>query len=155
MVVGHYSRYTEERLLPRAKALAQTALNMTGFMDSKANPSFGNSNFQAPGQSWFALVLDLPVSWELWCNAGSLSSWLTFVSLHSLCIFIHPSTTMTRKQGRPHRGSAWYTHKKQRQRRKNLERALSMATSILRKRARAWLCMPLSLRLGQSVALIP
>jgi hypothetical protein len=137
MVAGHYSRYTEEGLLPRAKALAQTALNMTGFMDSQANPSFGNSKFRAPGQSWFALVLDLPVGWELWCSSGSLSSWLTFVSLHSLCIFIHPSATMTRKRGRPRRGSAWYTHKEQRQRRKNLERALSMATSILRKRARA------------------
>jgi hypothetical protein len=44
---------------------------------------------------------------------------------------------MTRKRGRPRRGSAWYTHKEQRQRRKNLERALSMATSILRQRARA------------------
>jgi riboflavin biosynthesis pyrimidine reductase len=45
--------------------------------------------------------------------------------------------TMTRKRGRPRRGSAWYTHKEQRRRRKNLERALSMAISILRQRARA------------------
>jgi hypothetical protein len=44
---------------------------------------------------------------------------------------------MTRKRGRPRRGSAWYTHKEQRQRRQNLERALSMATSILWQRARA------------------
>jgi hypothetical protein len=135
MVAGHYSRYTEEGLLPRAKALAQTALNMTRFMDSQANLSFGNSKFRVPRQSWFALVLDLAVGWELWCSSGSLSSRLTFVSLHSLCIFIHPSASMTRKRGRPRRGSAWYTHKEQRQRRKNLECALSMETSILQKRA--------------------
>jgi hypothetical protein len=137
MVDDHYSCYTEEGLLPRVKALAHTALIMTGFMDSPTNPSFGNSKPQAPGRSWFALVLDLPIGWELWCSSGSLSSWLTFISLHSLCIVIHHSTTMTRKRGRPRRCLAWYTHKEQRKRRKNLEHALLMATSILRKRARA------------------
>jgi hypothetical protein len=106
-------------------------------MDRQANPVFGNLYFRAPGQSWFALVLGLPVGWELWCSSGSLSSWLTLVLLHPLCIVIYHSTTMTRKRGRPRRGSAWYTHKEQRQRREKLERALSMATSILRKRARA------------------
>jgi hypothetical protein len=82
-------------------------------------------------------------------RAGSLSFWTSppvgssgAVLVHSRfgsfsLIFIHPSSTMTRKRGRPRRGSAWYTHKEQRQRRKNLERALSMATSILRQRARA------------------
>jgi hypothetical protein len=44
---------------------------------------------------------------------------------------------MTRKRGRPRRGSARYTHKAQRQRKENLERALSMATSILQKKPRA------------------
>jgi hypothetical protein len=43
---------------------------------------------------------------------------------------------MTRKRGRPHRGSPWYTNKVQRQRKEKLEHALSLATSILRKKAR-------------------
>jgi hypothetical protein len=37
----------------------------------------------------------------------------------------------------PRRGSAWYARKEQRQRREQLERALVMATSMLRQRARA------------------
>jgi hypothetical protein len=44
---------------------------------------------------------------------------------------------MARKRGRSRHGSAWYTHKAQRQRKEKLERALAMATSILRKKARA------------------
>jgi hypothetical protein len=44
---------------------------------------------------------------------------------------------MARKRGRPRRGSAWYTHKAQRQRKEKLERALAMVTSILQKKARA------------------
>jgi hypothetical protein len=61
-------------------------------------------------------------------------------SLSFRCILsalLYTLGNMTRKRGRPRRGSAWYTHKEQRQRREKLERALSMATSILRKRARA------------------
>ena len=44
---------------------------------------------------------------------------------------------MPRKRGVPRRGSAWYARKEQRKRREQLERALVMATSILRQRARA------------------
>ena len=44
---------------------------------------------------------------------------------------------MTRKRGTPRRGSAWNAHKAQRQRKEHLERALVMATSLLRKKARA------------------
>jgi hypothetical protein len=96
---------------------------MTEIRRSHAMPSHENLKVRMPGQSWFIFVLDLPAGWELWCSF--------------LCISIHPSSTMTRKRGKPRRGSAWYTHKAQRQRRQNLEHALSMATSILRQRARA------------------
>jgi hypothetical protein len=43
---------------------------------------------------------------------------------------------MPRERGKPRRGSAWYTHAAQRQRRQHLERALSLANSILRQRAK-------------------
>jgi hypothetical protein len=44
---------------------------------------------------------------------------------------------MARKRGRPRRGAAWNAHKEQRRRKEQLERALALATSILRKKARA------------------
>jgi hypothetical protein len=93
--------------------------------------------FYVPGQSRSALAPALLFFWELWCNPTSFSSWLINFSLQPLCTFIHSPTTMARKQGRPRRGSAWYAHKAQRQQKEKLERALSMATSILRKKARA------------------
>jgi hypothetical protein len=43
---------------------------------------------------------------------------------------------MARKRGRPRRGSAWEAHRAQRRRKEELERALAMATSILRKKNR-------------------
>jgi hypothetical protein len=43
---------------------------------------------------------------------------------------------MTRKRGTPRRGSAWYARKEQRQRREELERALVIASSLLRKKTR-------------------
>jgi hypothetical protein len=66
-----------------------------------------------------------------------LSSWLFSLSLQPLCTFIHSQDTMARKRGRPRRGSAWNAHKAQRRRKEQLERALALATSMLRKKARA------------------
>jgi hypothetical protein len=43
---------------------------------------------------------------------------------------------MTRKHGTPQRGSAWYARKEQRQRREEIERALVIASSLLRKKTR-------------------
>jgi hypothetical protein len=43
---------------------------------------------------------------------------------------------MTRKRGTPRRGSAWYARKEQRQRREEIERALVIASSLLRKKTR-------------------
>jgi hypothetical protein len=93
--------------------------------------------FHVPGQSGFALAPALLFIWELWCSPASFSSRLTPFSLQPLCIVIHSLAIMARKRGRSRRGSAWYTHKAQRQRKEKLERALAMATSILRKKARA------------------
>jgi hypothetical protein len=137
MVDGHNNRYTVEGHLPRANTLAHSALSMPGFMDSQVHLALGNLFFRAPGQSWSALASALPFVWELWCSSVSFSPWFTLISLHPHCIVIYSLAIMTRKRGRPRRGSAWYTHKAQRQRKEKLERALSLATSILRKKARA------------------
>jgi hypothetical protein len=94
----------------------------------------------------------------LWCGpAFSLHLFLTAtrqstlacashlnLQLHLLCswyIGLHlqlpGSFIMARKRGRPRRGAAWEAHKAQRRRKEQLERALALATSILRKKARA------------------
>jgi hypothetical protein len=46
------------------------------------------------------------------------------------------SSLMARKRGTPRRGAAWAAQKEQRRRKDQLERALALATSILRQRAR-------------------
>jgi hypothetical protein len=137
MVDGLNNIYTVEGHLPRANTLAHSALSMPGFMDSQVNLAFGNLFFRAPGQSWSALASALPFVWELWCSSVSFSPWFTLISLHPHCIVIYSLAIMTRKRGRPRRGSAWYTHKAQRKRKEKLERALLLVTSILRKKAQA------------------
>jgi hypothetical protein len=48
----------------------------------------------------------------------------------------HDPVSMVRERARSRRGSAWEAHRAQRQRKQHLERALTMASSILRRRAR-------------------
>jgi hypothetical protein len=62
---------------------------------------------------------------------NSIVPWLTCFLLY----FLH-SLPMARKRGRPRRGAAWDARKAQRHRREQMERALAMATSIIRKKAR-------------------
>jgi hypothetical protein len=118
--------------------------------------------FNLPGQSGTAPASALLIAWTLWCGPAFivprhsafslhffltvtrqsslarashlqlLSSWLICLHLQLLCSF-----TMARKRGRPRRGAAWEAHKAQRRRKEQLERALALATSILRKKARA------------------
>ena len=45
--------------------------------------------------------------------------------------------SMVRERGRPRRGSAWIAHREQRRRKQEMERAMSLASSIMRRRARA------------------
>jgi hypothetical protein len=92
----------------------------------------GNLLFHKPGQSGSDLAQALLCVWELWCSLASFS-----FRLQPHCIIIHSLEIMARKWGRSRRGSAWYTHKAQRQRKEKLEHALVMVTSILRKKARA------------------
>jgi hypothetical protein len=134
---GHNNGYTVEGHLPRVNTLAHNALNMPEFMDSQVHLALGNLFFRAPSPNWSALDSTLPFVWKLWCSFVSLSPWFTLFSLHPHGIVIYSLATMTRKRDRPRRGSAWYTHKARRQRKENMERALSLVTSILRKKARA------------------
>jgi hypothetical protein len=62
----------------------------------------------------------------------TLCPWSIGLHLHLPCSFF-----MARKRGRPRRGAAWEAHKAQRRRKEQLERALALATSILRKKTRA------------------
>jgi hypothetical protein len=94
----------KEGLLPRAKALVQTTFNMTGLMGSQAKPSFGNSKIQEPGQSWFALILDLPAGWEHWCSFGSCYPRYLGITRRS-CLEAHMVLDMEyREQERPEHG---------------------------------------------------
>jgi hypothetical protein len=92
-------------------------------------PSHENMKARKPGHSWFILVLNLPADCELWCILICISPTLEVPSIHS-------SSAMPRERGKPRRGSAWHTHTAHRQRRQHFERALTMANSILRQRAR-------------------
>jgi hypothetical protein len=100
---------------------------------------------------WFfsASPLVLLCVWRRWCCSELLAPWYTILLwrivagayvlnwLQPVCISGRELCSMPRKRGVPRRGSAWYARKEQRQRREQLERALVMATSMLRQKARA------------------
>ena len=99
--------------------------------------------------AFFASILDLLCVWRSWCGSELLEPWRNTLwwrisvgnhalnGYQSVCIAGRVPDSMPRKRGVPRRGSAWYARKEQRKRRGQLERALVMATSILRQRARA------------------
>jgi hypothetical protein len=150
-----------EVLLPRAFINNHSALGMGEVKCGQMTSAPGYVNFYTPGQRRAAPASALILAGTLWCSPASfaprlsalsvylslydarqvklaralqlnlLSSWLTCLLLYSLC-----SLTMARKRGRPRRGAAWDAQR-QRRRREQLERALALATSILRKKARA------------------
>jgi hypothetical protein len=103
------------------------AWTFTTFSLHSAKDFPGSLSLRVPRQSRSARALHLQ----------PLSSWLLSLSLQLLGTCFHPPDTMARKRGRPRRGSAWDAHKAQRRRKEQLERALALATSILRKKARA------------------
>jgi hypothetical protein len=85
-------------------------------------------------QGWW-LLCGFQQGW-LACTQHSqpLSSWFSpnsALRLIGICLVI-----MVRRRGKPRRGSAWEAHKAQRRREEELERALALASSILRKKAR-------------------
>jgi len=77
---------------------------------------------------WFGGGQALPVS----LSPTALKQDMINQQLQLPCSFL-----MARKRGTPRRGAAWAAQKEQRRRKDQLERALALATSILRQRARA------------------
>jgi hypothetical protein len=88
-------------------------------------------------QGWLSLCVPRQSRFACALHLQPLSSWTFSLALQSIGICIHPPDTMARKRGRPRRGSAWDAHRAQRRRKEQLERALALASSILRKKARA------------------
>jgi hypothetical protein len=85
-------------------------------------------------QDWW-LLCGFQQSWPACARHPQLlSNWFSFnpaLHLTGIC-----SGIMVRRRGKPRRGSAWEAHKAQRRREEELERALALASSILRKKAR-------------------
>jgi hypothetical protein len=87
--------------------------------------------------------------WRNGCCTECLTPWYTslrwsfgvdtsaLTPLQPVCTSGRKLNNMPRKRGVPRRGSNWYARKEQRQRKEQLERALVIATSMLRQRARA------------------
>jgi hypothetical protein len=87
--------------------------------------------------------------WRSGCCTECLTPWYTslrwsfgaetsaLTPLQPVCTSGRKLNNMPRKRGVPRRGSNWYARKEQRQRKEQLERALVIATSMLRQRARA------------------
>jgi hypothetical protein len=132
MGAGHYNRPPGERLLPRGKGPALQAFSMAELLRGQEQPSHKIVKAKRHGHIRLILALQFSADCELWCvflcilqNSPSPGEFDT-----------HSCSTMPRERGKPRRGSAWYTHAAQRQRRQHMERALSLANSILRQRAR-------------------
>jgi hypothetical protein len=131
MGAGHYSRPPGEQLLPHAKGPALQALNMAELKRSQVQPSHKNVKAKRSGRSRLTLSLQLPADCKLWCISLCILSLVIFLSPGEF--YTHSSSTMPRERGKPRRGSAWHTHAAHRQRRQHMERALSLANSILRQ----------------------
>jgi hypothetical protein len=84
-------------------------------------------------QGWWLLCIRQ--SWSACArHSQPLSNWSfsnSVLLLTGICV-----GKMVRRRGTPRRGSAWEAHKAQRRREEELERALALASSILRKKAR-------------------
>jgi hypothetical protein len=158
MGAGHRRDHTTARL-PRATIYSSREFRPV--MDSEGQISMEPSYelYYEPGQSEFAMSFARPFTISAMhfgeAFQGSLFSGKTrlrrFVrDLHlllllfgtfSLALFflgtcIHYPVSMVRERARSRRGSAWDAHRAQRRRKKQLECALSLASSILRKKAR-------------------
>jgi hypothetical protein len=101
---------------------------------SQVQSSHKNVKAKRSGRSWLILALQLPDKYKLWCVSLCILSLGIFHIPSEFCT--HSSSTMPRERRKPRRGSTWHTHAAHCQRRQHMERALSLANSILRQRAR-------------------
>jgi hypothetical protein len=159
MVDGHSRGHATEVLLPRATINPPCAHEFIVVMDGRRLRQFGYGFYfepeqrrKAPGAAmpWLFTAFSLhseKIFQGWWLLCGSQQSWLAcaqhpqplstwFFSNSALHLIGICLGTMVRKRGKPRRGSAWDAHKAQRRREEELERALALASSILRKKAR-------------------
>ena len=113
-------------LLPRA------SINATSNSDDKG----GYWVLQMDYEFLFVPVSALLSVWRPWRIDACALNWFLSAS-RSVYFSWTALSTMPRKRGTPRRGFAWYARKEQRQQREQLERALAMATALMRKKARA------------------
>jgi hypothetical protein len=156
---GHSRDHTKARL-PRATIYSSREFRSDMDLEGRISmePSYGF--YFEPGQSEFAMSFARPFTissmhfgeaFQGFLFSGKtrlrrlardlhllLFSFGTFsLALHFLGTCIHHPVSMVRERARSRRGSAWDAHRAQRRRKKQLECALSLASSILRKKARA------------------
>jgi hypothetical protein len=152
----HRCRGRAERLLPRASIYDRSGSGMAkakgGRMASALVYSVSTS---APSSVWVlwsshilfasSLCSDVLVQFCIlhftWRFGGGqaflVSPSPTASKQNTINLQLPCSSFMARKRGTPRRGAAWEAQKEQRRRKDQLERALALATSILRQRARA------------------
>jgi hypothetical protein len=155
---GHSRGLLEEVLLPRAVINIPGAYEFMVIMAGRRSRQF-DYNFslkpeqgrKAPGASiagsfsvLYLCTREFLQSWELLClrqswpssarHSQRLLNWSfsnSVLLLTGIC-----AGKMVRRRGTPRRGAAWEANKAQRRREEELERALALASSILRKKAR-------------------
>jgi hypothetical protein len=156
---GHSRGQATEVLLPRATINPPCAQEFIAVMDGRRIRQFDYGFYfepeqrrKAPGAAttWLLTAFYLhseKIFQGWWLLCGSQQSWLAcaqhsqplsswFSSNSALHLIGICLGTMVRRRGKPRRGSAWDAHKAQRRREEELERALALASSILRKKAR-------------------
>jgi hypothetical protein len=151
-----------EVLLPRATINSPLAHEFVADMDGRRIQKFVHGfHFEpelrrkAPGAATTGLLIKAggfylhsgQICQNRWLLCGFKQGWLVctqhsqlrsgwFSPIPALRLIGIYLVIMVRRRGKPRRGSAWEAHKAQRRREEELERALALASSILRKKAR-------------------
>jgi hypothetical protein len=155
---GHSRGLLEELLLPRAVINIPGALDFMVIMAGRRSGQFDYNSSMKPEQerkapgasiagSFSVLSLctgEFLQGWEPPCLRQSWPSSARHPQRLLIWSFSNPVLpligicvgNMVRRRGTPRRGAAWEANKAQRRREEELERALALASSILRKKAR-------------------
>jgi hypothetical protein len=148
---GHSRALWEEVLLPRAVINIPYVYEVMVIMDGRRSRQFVFSfslepeqRREATGASLAGYSGEFFQGWWLLCLRQSWPSsarhpqrLVNWSFSNSVLLLTGISIgKMVRRRGTPRRGSAWEAYKAQRRREEELERALALASSILRKKAR-------------------
>jgi hypothetical protein len=154
---GHGSSLLENLLLPRAVINITGALDFMVIMAGRRSGQFDYNSSMKPEQERkapgaliagpFSVIFwrgEFLQGWEPACLRQSWPSSARHPQRLLIWSFSNPVLSligicvgnMVRRRGTPRRGAAWEANKAQRRREEELERALALASSILRKKAR-------------------